>query len=454
MPDSDFHQRRPGIFLLFLLALTLFACKGVEDIVVKPVRIDDTLLNPGRGFATTHVFNNSLGERLHPRCTVSQFRWYWNELEPEEGRIDFRMIDSLLAQAHENGQKINFRIMCQNGHPGVPQWVREAGAKGQPYRDDPKNWQPHYNDPVFLDKHSRFIAALAERYDGHPDVDCVDIGTVGRWGEWHTGGTGMDMPDDSTRKRVVDMYLDNFRKTPLLMLIGAEYGLKYAVEHGAGWRADCLGDMGGFSEDWNHMKDMYPQAIMAAGAEDAWKTAPVVFETCWTMQFWYDKGWDLDLILSRALEWHVSILNNGTESIPEPWWPRVQEFEKRMGYRFRLVRLQHPSAVRAGGLMFFEMDWENEGVAPCYLNYPPSFQLRNTETGAAWELHPGLDATTWLPGPNLIQSSIAIPTDIPDGLYELGVALLDPFTGKPRILLANEGLDEDGWYRFSEIKIR
>lgn len=454
MPVPAETIRRGGVIVLAALVLTFASCTSGNYFVVEPARIEDTLLNPGRGFATTHIFNNSLGDRLHPRCTVAQFRWYWSELEPEEGNINFKMIDSLLAVARENGQKINFRVMCQNGRQGVPQWVRDAGARGASYANDPNNWQPFYDDPVFLEKHSRFIAALAERYDGHPDVDCVDIGTVGRWGEWHTGGTGMEMPDDSTRKRLVDIYLDNFRRTPLIMLIGGGFGLKYALEHGAGWRADCLGDMGGFNDNWNHMENMYPQALAESGAGEVWKRAPVVFETCWTMQYWYDKGWDLDHILSSALDWHVSILNNGTESIPEAWWPQVREFEKRMGYRFRLVRLKHPATARAGGAMLYEMEWENEGVAPCYLNHPLTFQLRNTETEATWEVRTGLNITAWLPGLSPVQSSLILPEDIPDGEYELGVAMLDPYSGKPGIRFANEGLDEDGWYRFSLIRIR
>ncbi len=40
-----------------------------------------------------------------------------------------------------------------------------------------------------------------------------------------------------------------FKKTPLLMLIDDDPCLKYATQNGAGWRADCLGDMGGFSKN-------------------------------------------------------------------------------------------------------------------------------------------------------------------------------------------------------------
>lgn len=454
MQASENDSHHTAVKLFITLSLICLSCAGVQSVVVEPKPIDDSLLNPGRGFATTHLFNDGIAGRRHPLCTVAQFRWYWDELEPREGEINFRMIDSLLARARENGQKINFRVMCQNGRPGVPSWVREAGARGEPYDDNPKNWQPYYNDPVFLEKHGQFLKALGERYDGHPDVDCVDIGTVGRWGEWHTSGTGMEMPDDSTRARLIDLYLNSFRKTPLIMLIGGGYGLRYAIGHGAGWRADCLGDMGGFNDNWNHMRDFYPQALAEAGAQDAWKKAPVVFETCWTIQYWYDKGWDIDQILTAALDWHVSILNNGSESVPEAWWPKVQEFEKKMGYRFRLVRFRHPDRLSSGGTLMFDMDWENGGVAPCYIQYKLALRFRNISTGGSWETPVDADVTAWLPGAIPLQASVVLPGDMPSGEYEIDAALLDPDSGKPAIRLANEGLGGDGWYGLSRIKVR
>jgi hypothetical protein len=202
------------------------------------------------------------------------------------------------------------------------------------------------------------------------------------------------------------------------------------------------------------MKDFYPQAIADAGAEEAWKHAPVIFETCWTMQYWYDKGWDVDYILSEALRWHVTELNNGSEAIPEPWWPKVQEFEKKMGYRLRLAALEHPAKVRAAGQMSIRMDWENEGVAPSYLNYPPAIMFRSEKDGRTWVVETGQDITGWLPGPVNVQSSLNLPADMPSGEYELCVGLLDPNTGKPGIKLANTGLGEDGWYSLSRIVVR
>ncbi|MBW7998276.1 MAG: DUF4832 domain-containing protein [Candidatus Glassbacteria bacterium] len=443
-------------FFSTLLACLAFAagCEGPQMVTVSPAAINDALRNPHRGFATTHQYNSDIGDRRHPASTIVQYRWYWNQLEPEEGKIRFGLIDSVLERCRAEGQKLNFRVMCQNGSPRVPLWVREAGARGEPYRDNPDNWQPYYDDPVFLVKHRNLIRALARRYDGHPDMDHFDIGTVGRWGEWHTGGTGMEMPDDETRKTIIDLYLDHWKKTPLIMLIGGKEGLRYALANGAGWRADCLGDMGGFNDDWNHMEDFYQQALDSAAADDSWKRAPVVFETCWTIQYWYDEQWALDYILSEALRWHVSVLNNATESVPEDWWAAIVEFEKKMGYRFALRRMVHPGSVSPGGKMLVEMEWENEGVAPIYRNYPLTFTLRNTRTRRMVRIDAGVDVIGWLPGTIPLQLTLPVPADLPADTYDFGVGMLDTSTGKPGIKLANEGLGADGWYWLSRLEVR
>ncbi len=63
------------------------------------------------------------------------------------------------------------------------------------------------------------------------------------------------------------------------MLIGGDEALAAAIDGGAGWRADCLGDMpGGFRENWCHMYDVYSYRIAEADAADAWKHAPVSLE--------------------------------------------------------------------------------------------------------------------------------------------------------------------------------
>jgi len=59
------------------------------------------------------------------------------------------------------------------------------------------------------------------------------------------------------------------------MLIGDADLLAYATARGAGWRADCLGDLGGFSPTWNHMDHRVMHAarstLHAPGVLRAWQ---------------------------------------------------------------------------------------------------------------------------------------------------------------------------------------
>jgi hypothetical protein len=45
------------------------------------------------------------------------------------------------------------------------------------------------DDPINLQRHLDFIKRLGERYEGHPDIAHVDIGSIGWWGEWHLSGS-------------------------------------------------------------------------------------------------------------------------------------------------------------------------------------------------------------------------------------------------------------------------
>ena len=111
-------------------------------------------------------------------------------------------------------------------------------------------------------------------------------------------------------------FLGAFTKTPLMMLIGGGEMLTYATEHGAGWRADCLGDMGGFSRTWYHMRRAYPEQLPKAQAMNVWKTAPVAWETCWDIRKWVDEGWSLRFIFNYALALHGSVINNKSAPLP------------------------------------------------------------------------------------------------------------------------------------------
>ncbi len=437
--------------LAFFITGALFSsCNSAgKNVVVKPVEIDSTLINPGRGFTSTgNTFNEDIKNRLHPLCGVNQQRYYWDQLEPEEGKINFGLIDSAIARSVRNGQQLNFRVMCQNVEMTVPKWALDAGVKS-----------PFYDNPVFLEKQINLIKALGARYDGHPGVCFVDIGTVGQWGEWHVSSSEIDpkkivYPTDESVKKIIDAYFSSFRKTPLVALISLKkkYGFQYATSNGAGWRADCWGDMD--SLGWNHMKGVYPQAIDSAHAHDSWKNGPIAFETCWTMSEWYKRGWDLDYILNKALEWHATEVNNGSEAVPDEWYPKVKEFEKKLGYRLVLNELTYPEEVKKGESINCAMKWQNKGVAPVYNQYQLALQLvSKKDPTKRFAVATDADLRKILPGNMDVASTVAIPAQAEAGEYDLELGVVTPGTNKPAIQLAIANKTAEGWYKMGAIKI-
>jgi len=435
---------------LSMLWLAAVSCVSKDKIVtVKPTEIDSFLLNPGRGFTSTgNTYNENLGSRLHTLCGVSQQRFFWDKLEPEEGKINYALIDSAIIKAVKNRQQLNFRVMCQDVYMVIPQWAIKAGVKS-----------PFYDNPVFIEKQVNLIKALGERYDGNPGVCFVDIGSIGQWGEWHIDPEAPDptkiiFPTDENAKKIIDAYFESFRKTPLAALISfkQKFGFQYATGKGAGWRADCWGDMD--SLGWNHMKGVYPQALKNANAFETWRSGPVALETCWTMEEWFKRGWDIDYILNKALEWHATEVNNGTQAIPKEWYAKVQEFEKKLGYRYVLKELSYPAVVRKNEKANCSMQWQNVGVAPVYNPYDLAIHLVSTKDSAkSFTLPLDEDVRKWMPGLTGINTSIMVPKDVAAGEYEMQVGIVAPATTTPAIQLAVQGKTGEGWYKMGQVVI-
>jgi hypothetical protein len=456
-----------------ILILSLIPSVLAQDlVVVRPREIDDVLVNPGIGFMTFQrfngdelnsgtgwtegfpiqyqPFNGSLENKDHPATSLAYFRIYWKFVEPEEGHYQFEMLDRALNTAASRGQTLLLRLAPYgtDANNDVPDWYRkrvgdEAGRK----LPEPK-WRTDPENPLYAQAFGRMIRAMGKHYDGHPFLESVDLAIVGAWGE----GAGSELLSQKTREALIDAYLETFSKTPLLMLLNDpktnHYGLSRAP---VGWRVDCLGDMGGFSPIWNHMLDMYPQQIVECGMRDAWKKAPVSLEVCWVMQHWKNKGWDVDYIIDQSLKWHISSFNGKSSAVPAEWWPQVNRWLKRMGYRLALRKFTFPAQVVAGGKMEFTSWWENKGVAPCYHRFPLAIRLKNSANQEI--LITEADIRNWLPGDSLYNESLFLPAGLPPAEYDLSLALLDPLNHQPRVKLANEGLEPDGWYHLGKIRV-
>ncbi len=59
----------------------------------------------------------------------------------------------------------------------------------------------------------------------------------------------------------------------------------------------------------------------------------------------------------------------------------------------------------------------------------------------------------WLPGDNVYDEDLFIPGNMPAGSYAVEVAIVDTWKHEPRVNLAIEGRQEDGWYKLGQIKL-
>jgi hypothetical protein len=394
-------------------------------------------------------FKGSLENPNHPATSIAYFRVYWRFVEPEQGKYRWDLLDNALRTAHDRKQTLMLRIAPYGTGKDndVPDWYRTLiGA--EPNMAVQK-WRTNPEDPRYAQYFGRFIRAMGARYDGHPGLESVDLSIVGAWGE----GAGSAELTANTREALVDAYLEAFRKTPLVMLLTDEKTNKYGIsKRNVGWRVDCLGDMGGFSNpNWSHMQDYYPQGIINFGMEDAWKKAPVSFEVCWVMNHWKNKGWDADYIIDQSLKWHISSFNAKSSAVPEEWRPQVNRWLKKMGYRFVLRKFTTASVLVPYGKLAFTSWWENKGVAPIYKDF--SLALRLKGQGRKQVFITDADIRQWLPGDNLYDSAIFIPANMPEGEYEVAIGIVDRDTQQPRVKLAIAGVDDEGWYPLTKVRV-
>jgi hypothetical protein len=271
----------------------------------------------------------------------------------------------------------------------------------------------------------------------------VDVSTVGYWGE----GWGPYLPEWPVQQQLIDLYFKAFPRTLLLMNFDALPALQYGVKLGGGWRLDCWGDMGAPGRNFAHMKDLYPQQLARGGLQDVWQTRPVALETCWVPEQWHQWNFPLKPILDQALRWHASTINVKSSRIPADWKTAFDEFQKQIGYRFVLKKLEYPSHVTRGSMAAVNMWWFNAGVAPVYRNYTLALTIGDTVIAL------DTDVRRWLPGDAVYENTFAVPRELAPGRYPLRVGLLDPVTRSPAIQLAIAGRQPDGWYQVGEIVV-
>jgi len=469
---------KKSVFAAAVLAVLMTGMSLAADektVVVRPQDTGAALANPGMGWVLHHYDNVVFhyGGQLEPSDTVDDFpgvtvvylRLAWSYLEPQEGRFNWSVLDTPAQRWLDKGRQIALRISCSESflRYATPQWVEQAGAKGYNFRPgqglDPNGpyWEPDYDDPVFLEKLDRFLAALAKRYDGNPEVAFIDVGSFGVWGEGHTFSSTRKAYPVATIIKHIDLHLKHFKKT--LLAANDDFALhdrgrppiEYAARHGLTLRDDSILVQGG------------AKAYLTADfAPLFWEKVPVVLESEHYGSSQKRGNWkDGSQYLEAVEKYHASYAT-------VHWWPRefladnedlVHRINLRLGYRLQLVEASWPRAITTDSTFWFQTAWRNAGVAPCYTGGHPALTIKDAKGGiVSVFVDEGLDLRTLRvaePGQAPTEShpadfGLPLASDertrpLKPGTYDVFVSVGTP-TGTPRVALPLP--DDDGHHRY------
>ncbi|MBR2432314.1 MAG: DUF4832 domain-containing protein, partial [Clostridia bacterium] len=238
-------------------------------------------------------------------------------------------------------------------------------------------------------------------------------------------------------------YVAAFPTTRLFTQVSRPHLVEYAKKYtNLGWRGDGLGEP-------SHTTDYYPPRI--AKLSDEWKVAPVSFEAYWWLGEWKRQGWDIDEIIGKTLEWHISSFNPKSMPIPYEWQEKCEYWISRMGYHFAIDSISYPEVVSIGQAVPISLSVDNVGVAPSYKKMPLVLRLRCGECIA--DFPQSTDITAWLPGKKTEQLEINLSgANLLSGEYELEIGILSEHADV--VYLATTAERDGGFYKVGSITVR
>lgn len=431
---------------------------------IFPDPIEDYLPNPLMGWQNTRNASPRFVE------TVAYARFNWNELQPAPDVYNWLPIETWLAEAVAEGKQGHFRVRATQPPPWgpgavIPTWLMEQSL---PTLETERGTEPIYYSCQFLSEHGKFVEALRLRFDGHPHLAFLDIGSYGFFGEW--GSPQYDDTPNSldwfARRHIADMYLGGQGKHPCLQTDGAIGEISYTY---AGfqqtqllmpytpWRSDSLvyalsrrddlgirhDALGSFSHQARFREEI------GTLVEQTWRHNPIVFE----LSSEADTPEKLTSALAFVEEMHASLVHDNLGGRGDD--ATLEAILQRVGYRLVLQQMRYTAELSSGQSFVAEMVWENAGTAPAYEEYPFIFYL----TDSAGTIHISqkvvTDVRQWLPNqPIRLTLEFPVPVTIPPGNYQIEVAFVHSQTQKPALQLAIAGKQPSGRYYLDELTIR
>lgn len=286
------------------------------------------------------------------------------------------------------------------------------------------------------------ISQYKSHWQANADVIfCFQAGIVGAWGEWyytqHYGNQSSTM--NSSRRLVVDSLLAAVPADRCIQLRTPKFKTGYvgntqpltAEEAYSGTAKARLG----------HHNDafLYDYDNMGTYADTATEKPYLAQETLYV-----PLGGETDITdLNLTKQWatyekttaemsrlHWTFIQSGYAETTTNYWRNngtFDELNRKMGYRYQLVKGTYSDQVAAGAKLSVNLQIKNVGYAPLYNERHAYIVLKNGNN--TFPIRLASDPRTWLPNGvvTTINEQLTVPTNVQDGTYQLYLYLPDAY---------------------------
>lgn len=286
------------------------------------------------------------------------------------------------------------------------------------------------------------ISQYKSHWQANADVIfCFQAGIVGAWGEWyytqHYGNQSSTM--NSSRRIVVDSLLAAVPADRCIQLRTPKFKTGYvgntqpltAEEAYSGTAKARLG----------HHNDafLYDYDNMGTYADTATEKPYLAQETLYV-----PLGGETDITdLNLTKQWatyekttaemsrlHWTFIQSGYAETTTNYWRNngtFDELNRKMGYRYQLVKGTYSDQVAAGAKLSVNLQIKNVGYAPLYNERHAYIVLKNGNN--TFPIRLASDPRTWLPNGvvTTINEQLTVPTNVQDGTYQLYLYLPDAY---------------------------
>ncbi len=451
------------ILLALILIVGWLRLPNTQRVSFRPS--EEVFVSPYAGWA---VRADTWGEDDRLDVSLVYAEATWAELEPEKGVIDFEGFE---ARSHLNewwadGKKLILRIVTDRpgeaGHKDIPEWlIEEMGGElfaGSWYESSSgSGFAPDYSSLAMREAHRQLIQALGERYDSHPGVAYIELGSLGWNGEWTVAldEEGVDaLPTSTISREYAWHYTSSFPNT--LMLMRRPYKEAELLDVGL-----YNPDLGDFEATWSHL-DMTHEGGYDLQIQTDLIAMPD-FHLLSPSGAHVPDELDLEHLLMdghaefarQIAESHLNyaVLEQSTAGLSDQAIERLTALDPLLGQNLWLRSAQWDTEMKSDFRSKVMLRIRNDGAVPMHAEWPVALALFDDEEMLCLQIT-GLDTSMLLPGDSDLTAWIDIPAGTAVGLYTLKLAVLDPATNQPGLRLSMKECDPNTlWTILGELRV-